>query len=99
MYASGPIQGVGTDVLLSETIEPGTGRAQRTTETIFSDGSTFNRLTVLEELFALESGDVPYPYSFYGNPDYTANDRLDCVYFLWSFHTGQLQPGPGGAEG
>lgn len=39
----------------------------------------------------------PYPYSFYGNPDYTANNRFDCVYFLWSFHTGALPPGPGGA--
>ena len=38
----------------------------------------------------------PYPYSFYGNPDYTANNRLDCVYFLWAFHTGALPPGPGG---
>ena len=50
----------------------------------------------LEAVFAMdnESG-RPYPYSFYGNPDYTANNRLDCVYFLWSFHTGALPPGPG----
>ena len=41
-----------------------------------------------------ESG-LPYPYSFYGNPDYTAHNRLDCVYFTWAFHTGRLAPGPG----
>ena len=52
----------------------------------------------LEGVFAMdnESG-RPDPYSFYGNPNYTANNRLDCVYFLWSFHTGALPPGPGGA--
>lgn len=38
----------------------------------------------------------PYPYSFYGNPDYMAAHRLDCVYFVWAFHTGLLPPGPGG---
>ena len=52
----------------------------------------------LEGIFAMENeSGRPYPYSFYGNPDYTANNRLDCVYFLWSFHTGALPPGPGGA--
>ena len=51
----------------------------------------------LEGMFASESASGrPYPYSFYGNPNYTANNRLDCVYFLWSFHTGALPPGPGG---
>ena len=35
-----------------------------------------------------------YPYSFYGNPAYTAYNRADCVYFLRAFHTGQLPPGP-----
>lgn len=35
-----------------------------------------------------------YPYSFYGNPDYTAKNRADCVYFLRAFHTGALPPGP-----
>ena len=35
-----------------------------------------------------------YPYSFYGNPAYTARNRADCVYFLRAFHTGQLPPGP-----
>jgi hypothetical protein len=50
----------------------------------------------LEELFALENETgEPYPYSFYGNPNYTAFNRLDCVFFVWSFHTGQLPPGPG----
>ena len=52
----------------------------------------------LEGLFASENPNGrPYPYSFYGNPNYTANNRFDCVYFLWSFHTGALPPGPGGA--
>ncbi len=41
-----------------------------------------------------ESG-RPYPYSFYGNPNYTALNRSDCVFFVWSFHTGALPPGPG----
>lgn len=51
----------------------------------------------LEGMFAQENpSGRPYPYSFYGNPNYTANNRLDCVYFLWSFHTGALPPGPGG---
>jgi hypothetical protein len=36
-----------------------------------------------------------YPYSFYGNPAYTAYNRADCVYFVRAFHTGQLPPGPG----
>lgn len=40
-------------------------------------------------------GGSPYPYSFYGNPAYTAKNRADCVYFLRAFHTGQLPPGPG----
>ena len=44
-----------------------------------------------------ERAPEPYPYSFYGNPNYTADNRLDCVYFLWSFHTGALPPGPGGS--
>ena len=52
----------------------------------------------LEGFLAMDSDSGrPYPYSFYGNPNYTANNRLDCVYFLWSFHTGALPPGPGGA--
>ena len=37
----------------------------------------------------------PYPYSFYGNPAYTANNRAECVYFIRAFRTGQLPPGPG----
>jgi len=35
-----------------------------------------------------------YPYSFYGNPDYTAKNRADCKRFLEAFHTGALPPGP-----
>lgn len=50
----------------------------------------------LEGFFALENETgEPYPYSFYGNPNYTAFNRFDCVYFVWAFHTGQLPPGPG----
>jgi hypothetical protein len=35
-----------------------------------------------------------YPYSFYGNPAYTAKNRAECVYFIAAFHTGALPPGP-----
>jgi hypothetical protein len=50
----------------------------------------------LEPDFAAQNGTGrPYPYSFYGNPAYTANNRSDCVFFLRAFHTGQLPPGPG----
>lgn len=49
---------------------------------------------VLEGFFALENANGrPYPYAFYGNPDYTAKNRADCVYFLRGFHTGQLAGG------
>jgi hypothetical protein len=51
---------------------------------------------VLEGFFAAESATgKPYPYSFYGNPEYTAKNRADCVSFLRGFHTGTLPPGPG----
>jgi hypothetical protein len=40
-------------------------------------------------------GIVPgYPYEFYGNPNYHAESRVDCIYFLRSFHLGLLPPGP-----
>ena len=49
---------------------------------------------ILEPFFAAENASGrPYPYSFYGNPDYTANNRAGCVYFLRAFHTGALPPG------
>ena len=50
----------------------------------------------LEPMFAAtnESG-RPYPYSFYGNPAYTARNRRDCVVLLQGFHSGELPPGPG----
>lgn len=44
---------------------------------------------------ALEAEVGGYPYAFYGNPAYTAENRADCVYFLRAFHSGQLPPGPG----
>jgi hypothetical protein len=51
---------------------------------------------VLEPDFALANASGrPYPYSFYGNPDYTADNRFECVHFLRGFHTGELVPGPG----
>jgi hypothetical protein len=51
---------------------------------------------ILEEGFAAQNpSGRPYPYSFYGNPDYTAENRADCVYLLRGFHTGVLPPGPG----
>jgi len=50
----------------------------------------------LEQMFAAESETGrPYPYSFYGNPAYTARNRRDCVVLLRGFHSGQLPPGPG----
>ena len=59
--------------------------------------SFYQNCQELEGMFAEDNASGrPYPYSFYGNPNYTANNRLDCVYFLWSFHTGALPPGPGG---
>ena len=41
-----------------------------------------------------ELGIVSYPYDFYGNPEYHAENRADCIYFLRSFHLGLLPPGP-----
>lgn len=43
----------------------------------------------LEEVIPIE-----YPYNFYGNPDYEAKNRADCMYFLSAFHYGELPPGP-----
>lgn len=43
----------------------------------------------------LEQEGINYPYNFYGNPDYLAKNRADCVYFLRAFHLGELPPGPG----
>lgn len=54
VYAAGPISGVGTDFLLDEGVEPGTGRTQRRTETVFPGGSTFNTLTVLDNQLAFD---------------------------------------------
>ena len=52
VYAAGPISGVGTDFLVGEAVEPGTGRTRRRTETVFPGGSTFNTLTVLDNQLA-----------------------------------------------
>jgi hypothetical protein len=50
---------------------------------------------LLEPAFAATNpSGRPYPYSFYDNPDYTAQNRADCIYFLRAFHTGTLPPGP-----
>jgi hypothetical protein len=49
----------------------------------------------LEPMFAAANPTGrPYPYSFYGNPEYTAKNRAGCVAFLRAFHTGTLPPGP-----
>jgi hypothetical protein len=45
--------------------------------------------------FLEDSGFVSYPYAFYGNPDYLANNRADCMRLLRGFHEGTLVPGPG----
>lgn len=42
----------------------------------------------------LEDMGIDWPYAFYGNPDYLAQNRADCKYFLSSFHYGLLPPGP-----
>lgn len=44
--------------------------------------------------FAPTNGGDPYPYAFYGNPNYVAKNRAECVWFLRAFHTGLLPPGP-----
>jgi hypothetical protein len=50
----------------------------------------------MEPMFAADSpSGRPYPYSFYGNPAYTARNRRDCVVLLQGFHSGELPPGPG----
>ena len=54
VYAAGPISGVGTDYLLGESVDPSTGRTQRTTETVFAEGTTFNTLTVLENSLSFD---------------------------------------------
>ena len=53
VYATGPISGIGTDYLLTEGVGP-TGSTQRTTETVFPNGSTFNTLTVQENSLAFD---------------------------------------------
>jgi hypothetical protein len=45
--------------------------------------------------FLEDAGVVSYPYAFYGNPDYLANNRSDCKDLLRGFHEGTLIPGPG----
>jgi hypothetical protein len=48
-----------------------------------------------DEVFSpTNGGGKPYPYAFYGNPAYVANNRADCVWFLRAFHTGLLPPAP-----
>ncbi len=42
-----------------------------------------------------EEEGLTYPYDFYGNPEYHAENRLDCVYYLRAFHLGVLPPGGG----
>jgi hypothetical protein len=45
--------------------------------------------------FLEDIGVVSYPYAFYGNPDYLARNRADCMRLLRGFHEGTLIPGPG----
>ena len=75
-----------------EALELGShGACVSTTATGDLSGSAYAANCKLLEEVAFGS----YPYSFYGNPDYTAQNRADCIYFLRAFHTGQLPPGPG----
>lgn len=54
-----------------------------------------NCRTLEREVFSPSNGGGrPYPYTFYGNPEYRANNRWDCIRLLRGFHTGALQPGP-----
>lgn len=53
-----------------------------------------NNCRALERTDFIEDGGRPYPYSFYGNPEYTAYNRWDCIRLLRGFHTGALEPGP-----
>lgn len=43
----------------------------------------------------LEDMGIDYPYAFYGNPDYLAENRADCRKLLYGFHNGLLEPGNG----
>ena len=63
-------------------------------------GSAFNAQCKFLEggvMMGDEYFQLTYPYSFYGNPAYTAKNRADCHYFLSAFHYGLLPPGPGGS--
>lgn len=53
-----------------------------------------NNCRTLERTDFIEDGSRPYPYAFYGNPEYTAYNRWDCIRLLRGFHTGELEPGP-----
>jgi hypothetical protein len=60
-------------------------------ETYVLSGSAFaSQCKFLEEAVPIE-----YPYAFYGNPNYVAENRADCIKLLTGFHYGELVPGPG----
>ena len=65
------------------------------TRQVLSGSAYVANCKVLEVGFAEENGGRAYPYAFYGNPNYLAENRADCVEFLRGFHTGTLQPGGG----
>jgi hypothetical protein len=73
-----------TTVLAGGNVEPVPYAALSTT--------AINAQCKFLESTALAGG---YPYRFYGNPNYEAKNRSDCIYFLRQFHLGNLPPGPG----
>ena len=85
---------------------PSTGACVSSVAQGFPDSYVLTRAAFNFQCKALEGGLVDpetgetfqlvYPYAFYGNPDYLAENRADCMYFLSSFHYGILPPGPGG---
>ena len=85
---------------------PSTGACVSSVAQGFPESHVLSRAAFTFQCKALESGLVEsetqetfqlvYPYAFYGNPDYLAENRADCMYFLSSFHYGVLPPGPGG---
>lgn len=59
-------------------------------ETYVLSGSAFaSQCKFLEAVVPIE-----YPYAFYGNPNYLAKNRADCIKLLTGFHYGELVPGP-----
>lgn len=57
--------------------------------------TALSTLAINSQCRLIEGMGVEYPYDFYGNPAYHAENRADCIFFLRSFHLGTLPPGGG----